>query len=973
MRTTKIKEYLMYPKNKRSQPRRLALVCALVSLGALTISPPTNATTRELRSWRTAYPDSATDDNLSDPCALCHVSQTKTSQFNAYGRDYRSYGYSFTDIESLNSNNDSSGASNLDEITANTQPGWTEGANNGIYDINGDSISDNEDPAKLNDGTLDPAAGNQPPVADVGGPYSGTVNVAVEFNASNSLDSDGSIASYTWDFGDGENGSGDTVSHTYTTTGTYSVALTVTDDSGDSTTATTEVTIGTGNQAPVADAMGPYTAIVDQAVEFDGSGSSDPDGSIVSYDWDFGDGSNGSGVRPTHAYASKGTYNVSLTVTDDSNAVDSSQTTVSVEPGNQSPTADPAGPYTANAGESLTLDGTGSSDPDGDINSYAWDFGDGSTGTGVNPYHTYDTAGTYNVSLTVTDSGGLNATSVTTAMIGDVNKQAPVANANGPYSGTVNVALPFSSAGSEDSDGSIAIYTWDFGDGSTESGNTVSHTYTAEGSYTVTLTVEDNDGLMDSDSTTAVIGVGNLSPTSDAKGPYSAKVNEVIQFDGSGSQDPDGSIVAYEWNFGDGNVGNEQNPVHSYTAPGTYNVTLTVYDDSGAMDSDSTTVTVIEEDTNSGQDPVSVGKASIPDQWLPSGSEINFTLPAMSAPLESVKQHCVFLEGVNMEGPGHGLTSKALGTTDRTMTLDIYMARTLGQATPYSQLQLGVISNGFGSISRYNWNEPAYEDNPFNAFERLFDAGAAVTEDLATRQRRSVLDCNLESLTQMRNSLGSFEQARLEHTDAIERIEARLDAATQSISGGECTTPVFNSSGFSGATDSDSNFNAIADLQCDIATLALKCDLTRVISIMLGNHQSDFTVPEAGVDINYHAAIHGRPVEDYINYRTYFTTKLQYLIQSLADTQDMDGNSLLDNTILLTVSDMGDARSHAGDNVPYMLAGGAGGALTTGRYLTLNGVSHNTILDTVAQAAGVDVNGSDYEQYGDGPISGIFN
>jgi hypothetical protein len=185
---------------------------------------------------------------------------------------------------------------------------------------------------------------------------------------------------------------------------------------------------------------------------------------------------------------------------------------------------------------------------------------------------------------------------------------------------------------------------------------------------------------------------------------------------------------------------------------------------------------------------------AIPDQWLPSGTETDFTLPPMSAPLESVKQHCVFLKGVTMNSAGHGLTSKALGTTDRTMTLDMYMARTLGQATPYSQLQLGVISNGFGSISRYNWNEPAYEDNPSNAFERLFGAGAAVTEDLATRQKRSVLDCNLEALTQMRNSLGSFEKARLdEHADAIERIEARLSSASQSESGGECTTPVFNS------------------------------------------------------------------------------------------------------------------------------------------------------------------------------------
>ena len=372
---------------------------------------------------------------------------------------------------------------------------------------------------------------------------------------------------------------------------------------------------------------------------------------------------------------------------------------------------------------------------------------------------------------------------------------------------------------------------------------------------------------------------------------------------------------------------------------------------------------------------VYIPDGAIPDEWMPSGTETDFTLPAMSAPLESVKQHCVFLNGVNMNNAGHGLTSKALGS-DKTMTLDIYMARTLGQTSPFSQLQLGVISNGYGSISRYNWNEPAFEDSPFNAFERLFGAGATTTEDLAIRKKRSVLDCNLEALNQMRGNFGSFEKARLdEHADAIQRIEARLTDSSQDNNDGSgtCTNPTFNSNGFSGDTNSDVNFDAVADLQVDLVTLALKCDLTRVVSLMFGNHQADFTVPEAGVDTNYHQSIHGRPAADYITYRAYFTEKLRNLIQSLAETEDMDGNSLLDNTLVLQVSDMADGRSHSGENVPYMLAGGGGGVLTTGRSLTLSSVSHNTILDTVAQAAGVDVNSADYELYGDGPIGGIFS
>jgi hypothetical protein len=365
---------------------------------------------------------------------------------------------------------------------------------------------------------------------------------------------------------------------------------------------------------------------------------------------------------------------------------------------------------------------------------------------------------------------------------------------------------------------------------------------------------------------------------------------------------------------------------------------------------------------------------AIPEQWMPNGS----SLPAMSAPLDPVKQHCIFFNGVNMGNAGHGLTSKVLAG-DATHSLDIYMARTLGQATPYSQLQVGVISNGHGSMSRNDWNEPNFEDNPANNFQRLFGEGGGetvVTEDSGASRTRSVLDANLQVLDQMRSELGSFERARLdEHSDAIRRIESRLagnDDTPTDVSGGECSTAGINPNNFGGSSDNPANFDAIADLQSDIVALALKCDLTRVVSFMLGNHQCDYTVPQAGVDTNYHQSIHGRPAEDYIQYRAYFATKLRYMIQRLADTEDMDGNSVLDNTILLHVSDMGDARGHTGENVPVMLAGGGGGTLSTGRTMNL-GTEHTSLLDTVAQAAGVDISASDYPNYGNGPISGIFS
>ncbi len=370
---------------------------------------------------------------------------------------------------------------------------------------------------------------------------------------------------------------------------------------------------------------------------------------------------------------------------------------------------------------------------------------------------------------------------------------------------------------------------------------------------------------------------------------------------------------------------------------------------------------------------VYVPDGAIPEAWHPRGSETSFTLPAASAPLESVKQHCIFLNGINMNNPGHGLTSKTLAG-DQTTSLDIFMAKTLGAATPFSQIQLGVISNGHGSASRLNWSEPAYEDNPLNAFDRLFGAGAgAGTEDIATRKKRRVLDTNLEALNQLRRKLGGFEQSRLdEHTAAIEKIESRLTATP--AGGGACTNPVFNTSGFGGNTGSDVNFEIISELQMDLIALAFKCDLTRVVSLMLGNHQADFAIPEADIDSSYHQSIHGRPAEDYIAYRSYFSERLRYLIQTLADTDDIDGSSkMIDNTIILQVSDMADGRFHSGDNAPYMLAGGGGGSLRRGRSLSFNGADYRDVLDTAAVAAGINIESGDYPGYGNGTLSGILS
>jgi PKD repeat protein len=193
------------------------------------------------------------------------------------------------------------------------------------------------------------------------------------------------------------------------------------------------------------------------------------------------------------------------------------------------------------------------------------------------------------VILQVTDDDNLTASDTATARIGDLSLP-PTADANGPYNGRVGVALTFDGSGSSDPDGDIVQYDWDFGDGSTaiDGGPTPVNNYAAGGKYIVRLTVTDDSGETDVDVTTATVGIGNLPPQADAGDSVSGKVRRDITFDGAGSSDPDGNIVSYAWEFGDGNTGNGPNPTHRYADAGKYLVTLTVTDNDGATSSDAT-------------------------------------------------------------------------------------------------------------------------------------------------------------------------------------------------------------------------------------------------------------------------------------------------------------------------------------------------------------------------------------------------
>jgi PKD repeat protein len=214
------------------------------------------------------------------------------------------------------------------------------------------------------------------------------------FDGSASKDSNATIASYAWNFGDGLTGAGVIISHTYAVGNSYKVTLTITDSTG-ATDAQSQMV--NNNSPPVASFTFTCNLLT---CSFNGSGSRDPDGTIASYAWTLGDGTATSGPSVSHTYAVGGSYTVTLTVTDNAGATDAKSQTAVVN-------APPVASFTFSCSRfTCSFDASGSYDSDGSITSFAWNFGDGTTLAGAYQRigHTYPAPGMYTVTLTVTDN-----------------------------------------------------------------------------------------------------------------------------------------------------------------------------------------------------------------------------------------------------------------------------------------------------------------------------------------------------------------------------------------------------------------------------------------------------------------------------------------------------------------------------------------------------------------------------------------
>lgn len=395
---------------------------------------------------------------------------------------------------------------------------------------------------------------------------------------------------------------------------------------------------------------------------------------------------------------------------------------------------------------------------------------------------------------------------------------------------------------------------------------------------------------------------------------------------------------------------------------------------------------------------------TMPDAWKPSGGEADFTLGPILAPLEAHRGDLVIVDGVDQlssnfgpgdghqKGMGHMLTGTELLEGDLFtggggelagwgggISVDQAIANAIGAQTRFRSLELGVQVRSATVWSRMSYLGPDQpvppEDSPYNVFDRVF--GDLGDDPLGVEEQRlkrhTVLDAVLADYHALEPRLGSEDRQRLgNHLAAIRDIESRLDSGGEL--GGACELPVLGTPIDLNAND---NFPAIGKLQMDLLVMALACDLTRVGSIQWSRSVSNTVhswlgIPDGHHDLSHEGDSNADAVDKITRINTWYAEQLAYLIAALKAVPEGDG-TLFDNTCILWCNELGKGNSHTRMNMPFVLAGSAGGAIQTGRYLAYSGdVPHNNLLLSLLHAYDIEASTFGNPDYCTGPLAGLL-
>lgn len=406
------------------------------------------------------------------------------------------------------------------------------------------------------------------------------------------LDSTAAV-SYLWNFGDGTTSTEANPTHTFAGTDSlYLVTLTVTGANG--CIATTEIPVYIFDVPPFPDCWVLPNAIALDSLTYSFSAqvaSLDSNAVALTYFWDFGDSTTSTAATPTHTYAQDGLYFVTVVVTTTAGC----QAEITFPVGTGFPPFPDCQAYISyDQTDSLTFEfsaiGFGINGDSLQLGNYHWDFGDGTTSTDANPTHTYAQPGIYTVLLTALtdDSCEVHVCDVIFAIDCPIDTfwygcQAMFEVTYDSLGTAGTPSDPLTLHFRDVSFGAVQTRIWDFGDGGTSTEANPSHTYAAEGLYTVTLSITTVDGCESSMSFIVYVGHNfPWTPEFDCQAlfipmPDSIGGNGIQFLDLSYATSP---IQSWAWNFGDGTSSSEQYPYHVYAQPGIYQVTLRITADS---------------------------------------------------------------------------------------------------------------------------------------------------------------------------------------------------------------------------------------------------------------------------------------------------------------------------------------------------------------------------------------------------------
>ena len=360
---------------------------------------------------------------------------------------------------------------------------------------------------------------------------------------------------------------------------------------------------------------------------------------------------------------------------------------------------------------------------------------------------------------------------------------------------------------------------------------------------------------------------------------------------------------------------------------------------------------------------------TVPNRLWPTGSETNFSFGTNNiwSPLESIKDDLIVLKGLNFYnadnhegGMAAMLTNNGgLGTETNNQSLDQYIASFIGGDTTFPSLELGVQTSAWGgnSQTRMCYAGPGQyvtpDDNPSNVYQRMFgDALLSDSEAAKRRERKQkLIELSRGDVIDLYSRVGTGEKTKLEaHLESLDDMENRL------LDVGMCT-PIEAPASL--VTYDNDSFPLIAAAQMELAVTALACDITRVATIQMSHTVGPTVFTWCGLSEGHHSLSHiddsnQTGIDHYVQAEQWYSDQFLSLIQSLKVTPNPEGDgTLFDDTLVLWAQELGDGRMHVCTDVPFIIAGSAGGTFETGRFLELGGVNHCHLLTSICHAFGL--------------------